>query len=220
MDSGLPSAGSLVTESNPMKSSKSKSITRCHWAGDDPLYIAYHDEEWGVPIKNSRLLFEFLILEGFQAGLSWLTILKKRQNFRRAFDKFDPGKIARYTARKNEQLMNDAGIIRNRLKIESASRSAKAFLTLEKAPGGFSHYIWGFIGGKARQNSFDGRTHVPAETAESKAMSKDLRSRGFNFVGPTICYAFMQATGMVNDHARNCFRRREVAGGKPAGRTR
>jgi DNA-3-methyladenine glycosylase I len=189
-----------------------KEIIRCHWAGDDPLYVAYHDEEWGVPIKDARLLFEFLILEGFQAGLSWLTILKKRENFRRAFDGFDPAKIARYTARKHERLMNDPGIIRNRLKIESASRSAKAFLSLEKEPGGFSRYIWSFIGGKPRQNSFDGRHPVPAETPESKAMSKDLKSRGFNFVGATICYAFMQATGVVNDHVTACFRHEQLLG--------
>ena len=196
-----------------------KEIIRCHWAGNDPLYVAYHDEEWGVPIRDPRLLFEFLILEGFQAGLSWLTILKKRENFRRAFDAFDPEKIARYTGRKHERLMNNAGIIRNRMKIESATASAKAFLALEKEPGGFSRYIWSFIGGTPRQNSFESHRHVPAETPESKAMSKDLKSRGFNFVGATICYAFMQATGMVNDHAVKCFRRREVARLKPGKRS-
>lgn len=175
---------------------------RCHWA-KSPLMIEYHDREWGVPVHDDRVLFEFLILEGAQAGLSWETILNKRENYRRAFDRFDAKKIARYDARKVRVLMNDAGIVRNRLKISAAISNAKAFLAAQKEFGSFDKYIWQFVGGKPKVNT-DGS--LPARTAESDAMSKDLKKRGFRFVGSTICYAFMQATGMVDDHATDCFR--------------
>ena len=184
--------------------------TRCHWAGSDPLYVAYHDTEWGVPIHDDRLLFEFLILEGFQAGLSWLTILRKRENFRRAFDRFDAKKIARWDARKKKALMKDAGIVRNGMKIDAAVANAKAFLSVQKEFGSFDAYIWPFVGGKPIRNEIRSIAEVPAETEESRALSKDLRNRGFNFVGPTICYAHMQATGMVNDHLVGCFRYKEL----------
>jgi DNA-3-methyladenine glycosylase I len=182
---------------------------RCSWAGTDPLYVAYHDAEWGVPVRDDRVLFEFLLLEGFQAGLSWITILRKRQAFRKAFDRFDPVRIARYGARDRARLMRDEGIVRNRAKIAAAAENAKAFLAVREERGSFSDYIWDFIGGRPLRNRFR-PGEVPAETDESRALSKDLRSRGFNFVGPTICYAFMQATGMVNDHTVGCFRRKEV----------
>ena len=179
-------------------------MTRCHWA-TTPLLLRYHDEEWGVPVHDDRLLFEFLILEGAQAGLSWETVLKKREAYRAAFDQFDPARVARYTPRRVEKLLLDPGIIRNRLKIESAVGNAKCFLAVHREFGSFDAYIWGFVG---RQKPLK---QVPATTAESDAMSKDLRRRGFRFVGSTICYAFMQATGMVNDHAAGCFRRAEIA---------
>jgi DNA-3-methyladenine glycosylase I len=182
---------------------------RCHWAGDDPLYVAYHDAEWGVPVRDDRVLFEFLLLEGFQAGLSWLTILRKRPAFRKAFDRFDPVKIARYGARERSRLMKDEGIVRNRAKIAAASQNAKAFLAVREERGSFSDYLWDFAGGRPIRNRFR-PGEVPAETDESRTLSKDLRSRGFNFVGPTICYAFMQAVGMVNDHVVECFRFRAV----------
>jgi DNA-3-methyladenine glycosylase I len=188
-------------------------VTRCGWARSEPN-ISYHDAEWGVPLHDDRGLFEFLILEGAQAGLSWETILKKRDNYREAFDGFDAGRVARYTPKKVERLMANPGIVRNRLKIESAISNARVFLDVQKEAGSFDAYIWGFVGGKPRVNTVRGMGDVPASTSESDAMSKDLKKRGFRFVGTTICYAFMQATGMVNDHAVDCFRYREV-GGRP-----
>jgi len=182
---------------------------RCHWATRD-LDIRYHDEEWGVPLHDDRALFEFLILEGAQAGLSWYTILQKREHYREVFDEFDAAKIARYGARKVEQLLKDPGIVRNRLKVNAAIQNAKAFLEVQKEFGSFDAYIWQFIGGKTKVNNWP--KHAPASTADSDAMSKDLARRGFKFVGSTICYAFMQAVGMVNDHDAGCFRRLEVAG--------
>jgi DNA-3-methyladenine glycosylase I len=188
--------------------SKQKSeLRRCHWP-KSPLMIRYHDEEWGVPIHDDRLLFEFLILEGAQAGLSWEIILNKRGNYRKAFDRFDAKKIAGYDKRKIRELLRNPGIVRNRLKIAATISNAKAFLDVRKEFGSFDRYIWQFVGGKPKENS---RTkHVPASTSESDSMSKDLKRRGFRFVGSTICYAFMQATGMVNDHTRDCFRRNGV----------
>ncbi len=182
---------------------------RCEWAGSDPLYVAYHDEEWGVPVHDERLLFEFLILEGAQAGLSWITILKKREHYRKVFDGFDPQKIARWRQPRVEKLLRDPGIVRNRLKVEGTVRNAKAWLELgrEIPPGEF---LWSFVGGRPKRNRFRTLKELPAETDESRAMSKALKRRGFTFVGPTICYAFMQATGMVNDHVVGCFRHREV----------
>jgi DNA-3-methyladenine glycosylase I len=182
-------------------------LHRCPWPGtSDALYIAYHDEEWGVPEYDDRALFEKLVLDGFQAGLSWITILRKRDNFRRAFDGFDPVKIARYDARKKARLMQDAGIVRNRLKIEGAVLSARAWLdAMEKGPG-FSALLWDFLDGEPKVNTFRSTRQVPAETPLSRAMSKELSSRGFKFVGPTIVYAFMQAVGMVNDHLVQCHR--------------
>lgn len=172
--------------------------------------IAYHDEEWGVPVHDDRLLFEFLILEGAQAGLSWETILNKRENYRRVFDKFDAEKVARYDKRKVHNLLADAGIVRNRLKIAAAISNAEAFLAVQKEFGSFDKYIWQFIGGLPRKNNIRTARDVPARTPESDAMSDDLKRRGFRFVGSTICYAFMQATGMVNDHASDCFRRNKI----------
>ena len=184
---------------------QNKPIVRCSWASND-LAIAYHDSEWGVPQHDDRILFEFLILEGAQAGLSWDTILRKRDNYRQAFDGFDPEKVARYGQRESQQLLRDEGIIRNRLKIASAIRNAKAFLAVQKEFGTFDRYIWQFVGGKPRVNSWQAGNKLPASTPQSDAMSKDLKKGGFNFVGSTICYAFMQATGMVNDHVVECFR--------------
>jgi len=184
--------------------------TRCDWAGKDPIYIAYHDREWGVPVHDDRLLFEFLVLEGAQAGLSWLTILKKRENFRRAFAGFEPAKVARFDRRKVARLLEDAGIIRNRLKIESAITNARAFLKLQREFGSFDAYQWAFVGGKPRRNRWRRIEEVPAHTPESEALSRDLRERGFRFVGSTICYAHMQAVGMVNDHLTGCFRYRAI----------
>ncbi len=180
-------------------------LTRCAWANGD-LYAEYHDREWGVPVHDDRLLFEFLILEGAQAGLSWITILKKRENYRRAFDNFDARKISRYNARKIEQLLADPGIVRNRLKIEAVVKNAKAFLAVQKEYGSFDTYVWSFVGGKPIQNRWRTLKEIPARTPESEAMSKDLLKRGFKFVGATICYAFMQAVGTVNDHTVDCFR--------------
>ena len=188
-------------------------LTRCSWARND-LAIAYHDKEWGVPQHDDRVLFEFLILEGAQAGLSWDTILRKRENYRKAFNNFDPRRISRYDAKKAKELLKNDGIIRNRLKIASAVSNANAFLVVQKEFGSFDRYIWQFVDGKPKLNSFRPGDRVPARTAESDAMSKDLRKRGFNFVGSTICYAFMQAVGMVNDHATNCFRYEPLAGRK------
>ena len=181
-----------------------KEPIRCTWAKGE-RYILYHDEEWGVPVHDDRTLFEFLMLEGAQAGLSWSTILNKRENYRRAFEGFDPKCIARYDARKIKKLLNDPGIVRNKLKIASAVGNAKAFLRVQEEFGSFDRYIWQFVGGKTIVNPWKVRK-IPARTAESDAMSKDLKRRGFNFVGSTICYAFMQAVGMVNDHAPDCFR--------------
>lgn len=184
-------------------------MTRCSWPNTD-LYIAYHDLEWGVPVHDDRVLFEFLILEGAQAGLSWSTILNKRQNYRRAFDNFDARKIAKYEARKSKQLMADAGIVRNRLKIAAAIQNAKAFLDVQKEFGTFDAYIWRFVDGKPIRNHRRSTEKLPAQTPQSEAMSKDLLKRGFKFVGPTICYAFMQAVGMVNDHITECFRYKQI----------
>jgi DNA-3-methyladenine glycosylase I len=187
------------------------SLPRCPWPKDDPLYLAYHDEEWGVPEYDDRALYEKLVLDGFQAGLSWITILRKRENFRRAFDGFAPEKIARYTPKKIERLMADAGIVRNRLKIEGAVLSARAWLdVMEKGPG-FSHLLWDRLDGTPKINSYRSMRQVPAETALSREISKELAGRGFKFVGPTIVYAFMQAVGMVNDHLVSCHRHAAVS---------
>jgi len=183
-------------------------MKRCSWASNE-LNIPYHDTEWGVPVRDDQRLFEFLILEGAQAGLSWDTILRKRENYRRAFDNFDPQKVARYTDARCAKLLNNEGIIRNRLKIASAVSNAKAFLNVQKEFGSFDKYIWAFVGGKPIVNNLKGHGDVPAKTEISDAISKDLRKRGFNFVGSTIMYAFMQATGMVNDHLVSCFRYKE-----------
>ena len=188
---------------------KSTGVIRCAWARSE-LSIRYHDEEWGVPVHHDRTLFEFLILEGAQAGLSWNTILNKRENYRKAFDGFDPARAAHYDRRKIERLLRDPGIVRNKLKIASAVGNAKAFLQVQKEFGSFDVYIWQFVGGKPRVNSPKSMKQVPARTPESDAMSKDLKKRGFKFVGSTICYAFMQAVGMVNDHLVACFRHDEV----------
>jgi len=192
----------------PKKKIAGKEPVRCGWA-KGKRYIQYHDEEWGVPVHDDRTLFEFLILEGAQAGLSWSTILNKRDNYRRAFDRFDPRRIAQYQPKKINALLADPGIVRNKLKIGSAIGNAKAFLRVQEEFGSFDRYIWQFVGGKPRVNPWKVR-QVPARTAESDAMSKDLKRRGFKFVGSTICYAFMQAVGMVNDHAPDCFRYRRV----------
>ena len=185
--------------------------TRCAWAGSDPLYMAYHDQEWGVPVHDDRVLFEFLILEGAQAGLSWSTILNKRENYRRAFDLFDPRKVARYDADKVAELLSNPGIVRNRLKVAAAIQNARAFLAIQKELGNFDVYIWQFVGGEPKQNGYTTLQEIPARTAESDAMSRDLVKRGFKFVGPTICYAFMQAVGMVNDHVVTCYRHAQLA---------
>ena len=182
----------------------------CSWPKGDPLLTKYHDTEWGVPLHNDRKLFEFLILEGFQAGLSWLTILRKRENFRKAFDKFDFNKVANYRQRKIDSLLQDSGIIRNKLKIKSAVTNANAFIGVRKEFGSFNKYIWGFTGGKPIQNEFESLEEIPAKTELSDLISKDLRKRGFKFVGSTIVYAHMQATGMVNDHIKSCFRHKEI----------
>jgi DNA-3-methyladenine glycosylase I len=192
-------------------------MDRCSWAKTD-LYVQYHDTEWGVPLHDDRLLFEFLILEGAQAGLSWETILKKRENYRQAFDNFDPGIVARYSQKKRKRLLADPGIVRNRLKIEAAIQNAKAFLVVQDAIGTFDEYIWGFVGGRPKQNAWKSIQEVPAKTPESDAMSKDLKRRGFKFVGSTICYAFMQAVGMVNDHLVDCFRHGELRKAGEGGR--
>lgn len=184
---------------------KSSDLKRCHWARN-ALNIPYHDKEWGVPLHNDRALFEFLILEGAQAGLSWDTILRKRPRFREVFDQFDPTRVARYDRKKTRQLLRDPGIIRNRLKITATIRNAQAFLAVQEEFGSFDKYIWQFTGGRPRYNAWRTHRRIPAFTAESNAMSKDLKRRGFSFVGSTICYAFMQAVGMVNDHVVDCFR--------------
>lgn len=183
---------------------------RCEWCGDDPLYTAYHDDEWGVPIHDDRRLFEFLILEGAQAGLSWLTILKKRENYRKAFHGFDFERIARYSRRDVERLLADSGIVRNRLKIEAAIKNARGVIDIRQEYGSLSAYLWRYVDGTPMQNAWKCMADVPANTELSDAMSRDLKKRGFNFVGSTICYAFMQAVGMVNDHTTDCFRHKEV----------
>lgn len=188
---------------------KSAEKIRCTWAREG-LSLSYHDEEWGVPVHDDRLLFEFLILEGAQAGLSWSTILNKRENYRKAFNHFDPTRVAKYDHRKVQQLLRDPGIVRNKLKIASAIENAKAFLRVQEEFGSFDRYIWQFVGGKPLVNKRKSMRQVPARAAESDAMSRDLKRRGFNFVGSTICYAMMQATGMVNDHLVDCFRYRAL----------
>jgi DNA-3-methyladenine glycosylase I len=188
-------------------------LKRCAWSGDDPLYVEYHDKEWGVPVHDDRRLFEFLVLEGMQAGLSWITILRKRENFRRAFAGFDPEKVARFGKREIARLMADAGIIRNELKILSAVTNAQAFLRVREEFGSFDKYLWQFVGGAPRINRRRSMKDVPATSPESDAMSRDLKKRGFKFVGSTICYAHMQATGMVNDHVTSCFRYQHLAEG-------
>ena len=180
-------------------------VKRCSWGINDPLMKEYHDTEWGIPVHDDRLLFEFLVLESAQAGLSWITVLKKRDNYRQAFDNFDPLKIANYDEKKIDELMNNEGIIRNRRKILASISNAKAVLKIQKEFGSFDKYIWQFVGGKPIQNNWKTIEDIPAFTTESQAMSKDLKKRGFKFVGPKICYAFMQAVGMVNDHVENCF---------------
>ena len=187
-----------------------KSKRRCAWAGSDPLYIEYHDHEWGIPVHNDRKFFEMLTLEGAQAGLSWITILRKREHYRRAFDQFDFRKIARYDGKKVRQLMRNEGIVRNRLKIESTISNAKAFLEVRKEFGSFDRYVWKFVNGRTIRNHPRSLKAIPPATAESDALSKDLRKRGFRFVGSTICYAFMQATGLVDDHVRGCWKNRKV----------
>ena len=185
-------------------------MNRCAWCGEDPLYVEYHDKEWGVPLHNDRKLFEFLILEGFQAGLSWRTILHKRENFRKAFDNFDFNKIAKYNKGKINSLLKDAGIIRNKLKIESAITNAKAFIKVRKEFGTFDKYIWGLVNGKPIKNKFKSLKELPAKTELSDKISEDLKKRGFKFVGSTIVYAHMQATGMVNDHLISCYRHNAI----------
>ena len=185
--------------------------TRCPWAGSDPLYVAYHDEEWGVPSHDDRHLFEMLVLEGAQAGLSWITILRKRESYRKAFAAFDPAKVARFGPKDVDRLLGDTGIVRNRLKVESAIDGAKAFLALQKEAGSFSSWLWANVGGRPVRGAFREMREVPAKTPLAKAISKELRKRGFRFVGPTIVYAYLQAVGVVNDHLVGCPRHRAVA---------
>jgi DNA-3-methyladenine glycosylase I len=188
-----------------------KTIPRCGWCGADPLYIRYHDEEWGVPVHDDRKLFEMIVLEGMQAGLSWLTVLRKREDFREAFDEFQASKVAAYDPKKIRSLLKNPAIIRNRLKIEAAAANARAFLEIEKKFGSFNRFIWSLAGHKPRQNRFRSLKELPPQTPESEAMSRELKKRGFRFVGPTICYSFMQAVGMVNDHLVDCFRYKEIS---------
>ena len=187
-----------------------KSKTRCSWCGDDPLYVEYHDTEWGVPFRDEQKMFEFLVLETFQAGLSWITILRKRENFRKVLDNFDYKKIALYDEVKITELLQDAGIIRNKLKVRATISNAVAFMKIQKEFGSFSKYIWGFVNDTPIQNNIKSMSEVKATTATSDKLSKDLKKRGFKFVGPTMIYAYMQATGMVNDHTVGCFRHQEV----------
>lgn len=186
------------------------SLTRCSWAGDDPLYIAYHDKEWGVPLHDDQMLFEFLVLEGAQAGLSWITILRKREGYRAVFDRFDPQKVARYGEDKVEELLGNAAIVRNQAKIRSAINNAQQFLKVQDEFGSFDSYIWQFVDGTPVINQYTSWQEIPAQTEQSQAMSRDMKKRGFNFIGPTVCYAFMQACGMVNDHVVDCFRYPEL----------
>lgn len=185
-------------------------MTRCAWPGSNELMITYHDKEWGVPVHDDTKLFEFLVLEGAQAGLTWQTVLNKRENYRKAFSDFNPSKIARYDEKKTKELLNNVGIIRNKLKIAATIRNARLFLEVQREFGSFDAYIWRFVGNKQINSNFNSFKEIPATTKESDAMSKDLLKRGFTFVGSTICYAFMQAVGMVNDHETNCFRYREI----------
>ncbi len=190
--------------------------TRCSWAGDDPLYRQYHDREWGVPNTDDHSLFEFLLLEGAQAGLAWITVLRKREGYRKAFDNFDAGKIARYSDKKIERLLQNPAIIRNRLKVESARRNARALLQIQQQFSSFADYLWRFVDGKVIQNQWQSLAEIPTATELSTAISKDMKKRDFNFVGPTIIYAFMQATGMVNDHTTDCYRHRQCAAMQPS----
>jgi DNA-3-methyladenine glycosylase I len=192
------------------KKNEKKSRERCWWCGEDPLYVSYHDREWGVPVHDDRTLFEFLVLEGAQAGLSWITILRKRDAYRKAFAGFDVEKVARFTAKKVATLLLDPGIVRNRLKIESAVKNARAFIAVQEEHGSFDRYQWQFVDGRPLQNRFTGKGQIPARTRESDAFSKDLKKRGFSFVGSTIIYAHMQAVGMVNDHVVDCFRHSQL----------
>ncbi len=185
-------------------------LPRCGWATSDPLYLAYHDEEWGVPVHDDRRLFEMLILEGAQAGLSWITILKRREGYRRAFEGFDPERIARYGRKDVNRLLADTGIIRNRAKVEATIKNARAYLALAEEAGSLDRFLWQLVGGKPKVNRWRTLKEIPAETPESKALSKELKRRGFGFVGSTICYAFMQAVGMVDDHVLSCFKRRSL----------
>jgi DNA-3-methyladenine glycosylase I len=191
-------------------------VARCAWCLRSSVYTAYHDQEWGVPVHDDRTLFEFLVLEGAQAGLSWETILNKREAYRIAFDRFDAARVARYDSRRIEKLLHDPGIVRNRLKLESAVGNARAFLAVRGKFGSFDAYLWRFVDGKPKQNAWRTLRQIPATTSESDALSRDLKQRGFRFVGSTICYAHMQATGMVNDHVVDCFRWRELGGGRHA----
>ena len=184
---------------------------RCKWCGDDPLYVQYHDQEWGVPVRDDATLFEFLVLEGAQAGLAWITVLRKREGYRALFDGFDPARIARYTDRKLDKLLTDPRIIRNRLKVYGTRQNARAFLDIQQSHGSFSAYIWDFVDGTPVQNRWKSMAQLPATSTQSDALSKDMKKRGFTFVGSTIMYAHMQATGMVNDHTLDCFRHRECA---------
>jgi DNA-3-methyladenine glycosylase I len=197
-----------------------KAVTRCSWAGEDPLMRRYHDEQWGVPIHDDRLLFEMLTLEGAQAGLSWSTILNKRENYRRALAGFDPAKIARYGAKDRARLLRDEGIVRNRAKIDSVVKNARAFVALQKEFGSFDRYLWAHVDGVPLDGKRRTVRDLPAKTDLAEGLSKDLRKRGFNFVGPTIVYAFLQAVGVVNDHLATCYRYRELAGARPRGRAR
>src|SRR5450432_46788 len=194
------------------KSRRTGPVTRCWWSGEDPLYVEYHDTEWGVPVHADRVLFEFLVLEGAQAGLSWITILRKREAYRKAFAEFDAERVARFPQKKLERLLLDPGIVRNRLKVESTVKNARAFLRVQEEFGSFDRYQWRFVDGAPIQSGLRSKQHVPARTAASDAFSKDLKKRGFSFVGSTIIYAHMQAVGMVNDHLADCFRHRQLGG--------
>ena len=213
-----PSDGSSILTTSPDRARGSGPaplgpVNRCEWApAESAVYLAYHDEEWGVPVHDDGHLFEMLTLEGAQAGLSWSTILNKREGYRRAFSGFDPGKVARFSARRVDRLLSDPSIVRNRLKIESTIANARAVLHVQETDGSLDSFLWSFVGGTPKVNRFRTLGEIPAETAESKAMAKDLKRRGFKFVGPTVCYAFMQACGLVNDHVVSCFRYREVSG--------
>ncbi len=187
-------------------------LTRCDWGFSEPLLLAYHDEEWGLPLHDDRALYELLVLEGMQAGLSWMTVLRKRENFRRAMDGFDPSRVGRYTQEKMKRLLADAGIIRNRMKLEAAINNARRFPEVRDEFGSFDAYLWRFVGGRPKVNRFASLADLPPETGESRTMSKDLGRRDFRFVGPTICYAYMQGAGLVNDHTTDCFRHAELIG--------